>query len=190
MGTKLGTLAVAAIALLVGLATKPVAAQDFVARSGWQLESFGTDVAVLRTILMAPRSGASGQLLLSCDGPQRRIRLVLPDKAALPPGPTGGVALVKAAGRPAASSWLVARFSIDRDGVLSIVETADAGGRAALSLARLLRSRPARLEIILQNTSSPITIRRALIYATALAFAPADGPAFDGFIAVCTRKSG
>lgn len=49
--------------------------------SGWMLERFGSDIAVLRREIVAKTGGSAkhGFLLLSCDGSKRRWQLNLPD---------------------------------------------------------------------------------------------------------------
>jgi len=183
---------VMALTMLMGSVLSAAPSQRLVASPGWQLEFFGQDVAILRTTLTAPRSGRTGQILMSCDGSDRRVRIVLPEAPPWRPlGESGGMAMIKSPGTSAtAPRRAISRFSFEADRALVFADTDPTHGDATLPLAGLLAALPARFELLIHAGRSPITIKRVQTYAVSLAFEPRDNLAFIGFIAACRPRSG
>lgn len=154
---------------------------------GWRLERFGSDVAILRTVVSRlPDSGAgAGSLLLSCEGDERRLRLSLPEGLPELEGATVGRALVRPAVGGRSQDVVVARLSLVGGRLLAANDTGGLGGDAVLRVARLLQARPIGLEWLVVAGIGPVVPRRLVPIILALAFQPSEGVVLDDFVSAC-----
>ena len=196
-GAALGPrMAGAAIVLMLGLvpgaaraqADRPPDANCIVGAGGWTSERFGEHVAVLRAGVTAASGAGAGFLLLSCDRAERRFRLSLPEPIALPPAVRGGTILVRSAGRSAPGRGrVVAAVALSGGRVLSRTETAGRPDGLVAALGELLRTRPARLDLLVRPDGAPRLPGRAVPVVLAMVWRDGDVVAIDDFLGSCAR---
>jgi hypothetical protein len=147
------------ILVLLGITVAGQAfAQDFEAgRDGWQLERLSSDFVILRTDIAKPargnRSARKGLLILTCEPNVRRIRFQISD---MPRNPS---IRASSEGRAIVRSWFqdqrtpslpiypVVHFF--DDGSFEFRETVAFNDSIMRGILGLLRTTPARLEIVL-----------------------------------------
>ena len=179
------------LTVLVALSATPCTGHDrayLLGRGGWQLERFGSTVAILRTTVSGPSadSNALGSLVLSCEGSERRIRLALPEDIVAASDLENGRALIRLAGRPEPGrANLLASASLERRRVLLISDKEPLGGGVVVDLVRLLQEAPTRLELLVAFDRGPIALNRVASYPLALSFTGGESVAFADFISAC-----
>ena len=158
---------------------------------GWVLERFGRDLAVLRTDV-TPASGAAGLLVLSCEGHERRWRLILPRPMpeVLPENATSGDILLRPSGSPGRLNLaLMGRTQIVQGRVLTLAETRSSGDGFVPAFVRLLKAGPERFDLLMRTAGPALRHRLFGTAVPAVVFAPVvrrtDLIAFDDFLATC-----
>lgn len=180
-----------AIFLVNGLIGGPCSAKDLsfvVGGGGWRLERFGTDIAILRTNVIAPApNDTPGFLLLSCEGAERRFRFQLPVSLLPSSGPTAkGYALIAAPGPPKAGvPPLVSAFSLEKGMTLVIAEPSSTSHFAVLRLSRLLQAKPSRLDFLLRFERRDSTLRAVVPLHLALVFGAQEAIVLNDFASTC-----
>jgi hypothetical protein len=180
--------------LLVTLfAAAPTPARDLsysVGASGWSLERFGSDIAILRAKVTAPSpNDTPGLLLLSCEGAKRRLRLQLPAALVSAARPTTtGYALIAEPGPPRLGATpLVAAFSLERGATMAVADSQAPGEGAVLRLSRLLQARPTHVNLLLRFARPAAALKTSIPVHLALVFGAQDGVALDDFVSACAK---
>jgi hypothetical protein len=150
----------------------------------WTVEEFGADVAVLRSGGgPTDPNGHAVDLLLSCSGPDRRVRLLLSPPVAGRMG--GGWAAVATIGR-ANRRLAVAPFRYG-GGTTELTGSGTSTGDIAVAIARTLLTKPPALDIVLAGGSGPVAFTRLKVVRVLLSFRPEDNEAVTRFVAACGR---
>ena len=158
----------------------------------WRVEHFGADVSILRAT--GPDTGASPNrtdLLLACEGGNRRLRLAVPRTGAehLAGVRRTGSLLVRASPSGPQGQAVVARYALQDDGVILIQDgIQDGPASAVLSIARILAMQPAGLTVVMQAGTGPVAIGRLVALHQPLAFGRGDAAAIRDFIEACSPK--
>lgn len=186
-GSGRGRLAARTACTLAGLLLAPADAADAsytVGAGGWVSERFGEGVAILRAPVTAP--SRTGLLLLSCEGGEHRLRLSLPEPLALPRPDTVRSGTILVRGVPAPGR-VVASVVVTGDRILTRAETVRPPGGAVTALADLLRTRPARLDLLFRPDGVPRLPARAVPIVLTMIWRAGDTLAIDDFSKACAR---
>ena len=155
-------------------------------RSGWSLERFGADIAILRAEVTPDRTGAgpSGLLVLSCDAGERRWRLSLPGGLHPRQASATSATILLHVPKPA-GAFRVARIGIAGNRVLTVAETGLVDNGFVPFFVRLLKGGPRQLDLLLKpRGAKPPAVLVAYILAPIVQ--TTDLVAFDDFLATCT----
>lgn len=163
----------AVLALAAGLVVAPALAQDYeVGGTGWKLERLSDDFVVLRSDVLRIETGGTrkrqGLLILSCEGPVRRIRFQI---GASPLAPSvqaveTGRAIVR--GRrdgEIVASLLNGQAYVFGDGSFEFRETVGFAAPVMAEFLQLLQKLPNRLEVVLFRGQEARTFVRGTAYA-------------------------
>lgn len=159
--------------------------------SGWTLERFASGLAVLRTRVttIPSRADASGTLLLTCEGRERRLLLDLPQDD-LPQGPpdlggatvSGRMLVARAHASP--QDGFAAKVTIESGRRVTLADRSrdpDAGG--VVRFARMLQRRPDRLNLLVSVGST--NLARDIPIHLVFTFAPQDAIVLDDVASTC-----
>ena len=156
-----------------------------VGRSGWSLERFGADIAILRAEVTSERTGARppGFLVLSCDAGERRWRLNLPGGLHSRNTSATFATLLLQVPRPA-GAYRVARIGIAEGRVLTVAETGLADDGFVPFFVRLLKGGTRHFDLLFKiDGAKPSDFLAAYIFAPIVQ--RTDLVAFDDFLATC-----
>lgn len=151
----------------------------------WTVEEFGADVAVLRTAggTATPHAHAA-DVLLSCSGADRRVRLLLPAPVTEPM--SGGSALITPVDR-SDQRPLVARFKFADTTTILMTSGTAASRDIAVAIGRMLLTKPRALDIVLSVGSGPVAFTKLKVVRLLLSLGPEDVVAVTRFVDACAR---
>ncbi|MDX7951720.1 hypothetical protein P7D22_11130 [Lichenihabitans sp. Uapishka_5] len=177
--------------LLLGIGPGFAAAWDVqVAPGAWSLEAFGTDVVVLRSAPMRPRSG-DVSFLLACSAADRRMRVSLPpDRMAKAAGSgAGGSILITAVSHGRTQGGAVMRFKLAAPSTL----VGDGSGTRlddpVMHLASTLAAGAQDLDLLLSWGPSPPLLTKLDVYRLSMRGAAPQEDDVAHFIAACRRTT-
>lgn len=159
--------------------------------SGWASERFGSGLAVLRARIntVSPREDASGALLLTCEGRERRLLLDLPRGDLARDGRDVGARIVPGrmlVRRPRASpeEAFTATVTIEDGRRATLADgVRDPEARGVMRFVRMLRRRPGRIDLLV--SVGPTNLARDIPIQLVLAFGPQDAIVLDDVAATC-----
>lgn len=176
-----------AAAVLVA-ATGPVRGYEATYQAGvhgWSLERFGPDEEVLRApAAKGPSASREVGLLLSCSGPDRRVRLSFPRPVAgRPDRPAAGAVLLAPLDAP--RNGVAARFSGPDPTTVVLAETASPRRDIVEAVARMLLAGSRGLGMIVSAGAKPVALTHLMFYQVLLTLGSEDAAAVRRFIDAC-----
>lgn len=157
-------------------------------QSGWILEHFGRDVSILRTQRDTTSAVPSGQIFLSCEGHDTRLRIELPNRHTGGAGlASHGMLLLRPSGAPAGPSVVLRYSAHDARKLLVQLDAIGSDGRGITELSRLLAMRPQALDLLARSLGET-SLGRIDSYVLPLRSGEGDIAAIDGFAAACLHR--
>lgn len=186
----LGAASLAALSVGMSDASGTRGHNFLIGHKGWSLERFGDDIAILRAEISTSSNsaGSTGLLLVSCQGPERRLRLSLPESiGGTPPNAVGNI-LIDTYGGPAESRpFVLARTSIIQRRHLNLSNLDDPASGAVEKFVRLLQSAPMKIQILMMIENAPRTLSSHYSYTFSVKFTRAERLAIDQMVAACSK---